>query len=120
MGGVIGEEVVEGGSEFGFAVGEAASISFAEEFEVSLFLTGDEVMDEHGSAGGEGFVDGSSSGFSDDEVVGGEKLWDALGPPEDFDAAGVGAFHFESAVVEFTEVSSEDDGDGGVSAGVIE
>ena len=67
--GFVGQEIgSDAGDGFG-AVGEGAATDFFKELEVAFFLTGDEVVDEHRTAGGDGFVDGGSACFSDDEVV---------------------------------------------------
>lgn len=75
------------------------------------------MVDEHGAAGCDGFVDGGSAGFSDGEVVGGEEFWDVAGPAFDLDTAGEFFLDFACAIVEFSDVSAEDDGDGGLCSG---
>lgn len=119
-GGVVGEEVAEGGGEGVGIFGEGAAADELEEVEVSFFLSGDEVVDEHGAAGGEGFVDGGAAGFADDEVVAAEEFGDFFRPALDLHAAGVVFLDFAGAAVEFPEVASEDDGEFGGPAGVVE
>jgi hypothetical protein len=46
-------------------------------------------VDEHGAACGDGFVDGGTAGFADDEVVVGEEGRDFFCPAEEADAAWV-------------------------------
>lgn len=60
-----------------------------EELEISLFLAGHEVVDEHGDTGGDGFVDGCATGLADDEVVFFEELGDFFCPSEKPDATGI-------------------------------
>lgn len=40
-----------------------------EELEVSFFLPGNEVVDEHGALRGDGLVDGCTTGFAYDKMV---------------------------------------------------
>lgn len=40
-----------------------------EKFDIPFLLPGDDVVDEHGALGRDGFVNGGSTGFADDEVV---------------------------------------------------
>ena len=112
------EDVAKDTGDGVLTVGEGASADFFEELEVTLFLTRDEVVDEHRAAGGDGFVDGGTAGFSDDEVVGGEEFGDLAGPAFDSDAAGVGVFDFAGALVEEADVFPQDDGDVGAWVGV--
>jgi hypothetical protein len=87
---LVGEEVVGGAGDFRWGVGEAAAADGLEEAEVSFFLTGDEVVDEHRAAGGDGFVDGGSAGFTNGEVVGVEELRDSAGPADETDTTRKG------------------------------
>ena len=119
-GGVVGEEVAEGGGEGFGGIGEGAAADGFEELEVALFLTGDEVMDEDGAAGGKGFMDGGAASLADDEVVVAEEFGDFFGPTADVDAAGVGVLHFAGPAIEFADIAAEDDGDFGGPAGVVE
>lgn len=88
-GGVVSEEGLDGAVYFLGAGSEGADLEASEEFDIPFFLSGDDVVDEHGTLGGEGFVDGGSSGFSDDEVVTTEEFGDFTGPAFDADAAGM-------------------------------
>lgn len=108
---VVGKDVGDAGGEGFGGVGEVADVEVLEELEVSLFLAGDDVVDEHGASGGDGFVGGGSAGFADDEVVLVEELGDFFGPAFDGDPSGVGGFNFLGAAVEAAEVFSEDYGE---------
>lgn len=119
-GGVVGEEVAKGGGKAIGAVGEGSAPDDFKKVEVALLLAGDEVVDEHGAACGECLVDGGAAGFADDEVVVTEEFGDLLRPAFDLDAAGVGFLDFAGPAVEFSEVSSEDDGEFGGPSGVVE
>ena len=79
-GGIVGEEFTDGGLEVAGGFGELSCADGFEEVEVAFFLAGDEVVDEHGAARGEGFVDSGASGLADDEVVGAEEFGDFLSP----------------------------------------
>jgi hypothetical protein len=66
---VVGEE---GGHTLREGLGSLGELATTDDFkqpEIPLFLTGDEVMNQHRATGGDGFVDGGSAGLADDEVV---------------------------------------------------
>ena len=114
-GGVVGEEVGDAAGEGCGGFGEVAAADDFEEPEISLFLAGNEVVDEHRAARGDGFVDGGSAGFADDEVMAVEELGNAAGPANESDAARVGFLDLARAGVEQPDVPPEDEGelDGG-------
>ncbi len=79
---VVVEQVGDGCGEVAGGLGKISGTELLEEFEVSLFLAGDEVVDEHGAAGGDCFVDGGAAGFADDEMVLAEEAGHFPGPAE--------------------------------------
>ena len=93
-GGVVGEQVGDAAGEGFGRVGEVAAADGFEQPEVSLLLAGDEVVDEHRAAGGDGLMHGGSAGLADDEVVAVEELRDPARPADEADAAGVGVLDF--------------------------
>ena len=95
--GVVGENFEDGLGEVFGVFGEVAGAELFEELEVSFFLAGDEVMDQHRALGGDGYVDGCATGFSDDKVVLVEELRDFSGPAEKADSVRVGGFDFGCA-----------------------
>ena len=117
-GGVVGEEVGDAAGEGFGRVGEMAAADDFEQLEVSLLLAGNEVMDEHRAAGGDGLVHGGAAGLADDEVVVVEKLRHLAGPADEPDAAGIGLLDFARAGVEQPDISPEDDGEMDVGRGI--
>ena len=112
--GVVGEEVAEGFFNLAGVGSEGADLVALQELDVSFFLARDDVVDEHGAFGGDGFVHGCATGFADDEMVGGKEFGDLAGPAFDFHAAGELVFDFAGFFIKAADVASEDDGDFGV------
>lgn len=94
--------------------GEGADLVAFEEFDVSFLLSGDDVVDEHRTLSGDGFVHCGSTCFSDDEMMAGKELGHFFGPAFDGDPAGELVFDFTGFFVKSAKVSSKDDGDFGV------
>lgn len=109
--GVVGEEFAEGCLDLAGLGSEGSNLVAFKKLDVSFLLPGDDVVDEHGAFGGDGFVHGGASGLPDDKVMGGKELWDFTGPTLDFHATGELVFDFTGLFVEAAKVSSEDDGD---------
>lgn len=72
--GVVCEKIKDGLGEVFWIFCEVACVEMLEELEVSFFLSGDEVMDQHRALRGDGFMDGRATGFADYEVVRVEEL----------------------------------------------
>ncbi len=62
---------------------------FLKEEEVAVFLSGDEAVDDHGAACGDGFLYGGAAAFADDDVVGHEEVGHFCGPVNQVDAVHV-------------------------------
>jgi hypothetical protein len=112
---------VEEWSEGVGVVFEETGAATLDQFDISLFLTGDDFDDEAGAAGGGGFVGGGAPGFGDDEVVGGHEVGHVGGPAEPGDVA-VGKFGGEEAGGrgEAAGVATEDEREGEVWRAVAE
>lgn len=110
LGGVIGEEVGGDGANLFGGLGESTAAESFEEAEIAFFLSGHEVMDQHGALGGDGFVDGGSAGFTDDKVMAIKKLGHAFGPATDPDATRELALELFGTAIEETHIFSENDG----------
>lgn len=108
---VVGEEIAQGFGNGGGIGGEGADLVALEEFDVSFLLSGDDMVDEHGALGGDGFVHCGSSGFANDKVVGGEKLGNLAGPALEMDATGEFSLEFTGLLVKAAKVASQDNGD---------
>lgn len=80
---VVGKETLGLFAGFLWGFGGDAAAVLGEEFGVAFFLAGDDVVDDGWAGGGECFVEDGAAGFADDEVVGLQEVWDAVGPAED-------------------------------------
>ena len=70
--------------DVGWFVGEGAALDLLDESPVAFFLAGDDLIDDDGAGGGDGFLDGGTAGFGDDEVVSFEEAWHFFCPADDF------------------------------------
>jgi len=68
-GGIVGEEISDGLLDGRRGSGERSGLKAIEEFGVPFLLSGDDVVHEHRALGCDGFVNGSTTGLADDEVV---------------------------------------------------
>ena len=75
VGCLTGKEVVKGAGEGFLVVGQVATTNPAEELEIPFLLTGNEMVDEHGTASGEGLVYGGTAGLPNHQVVFAQELW---------------------------------------------
>ena len=96
--------------QFG-AGGGLANFEAFEEFNVAFFLSRDDVMHQHGTLGGEGFVNGGSAGLANDEMMRAEEIGDFFSPSLEGDAMGEFLFDFVCLAVEASEVVAQDHGD---------
>ena len=111
--GVVFEKVGNGGFDGRGRGGERAGLVSGKELDVALFLTWHDVMDQHGTLGGDGFVNGGTTGFSNHEVMRGKQFGDLAGPPFEMESAGVGLFEGANFPVEPADVSTENGRDPG-------
>lgn len=108
---LVGKQIADLAGETFRGGGEASSTDGFKEGEISFLLAGNEVVDDHGAVGGDGFVDGGTAGLADDEVVAGEELRDFAGPADEADAAGVGEAEFVGAAIEAADIAAHNDGE---------
>ena len=112
--GVVGKEFAQRGLDLAGVGGERTNLVALEKLDVSLFLARDNVVDEHGAFGRDGFMNGRSAGLSDHQVMGGQEFGDFAGPAFDLHPAGELVFDFPGLFIKAAKVPSEDDGDLGV------
>lgn len=67
--GVVGKKFAQRGLDLAGVGGERTNLVALEKLDVSLFLPGDNVVDEHGAFGCDGLVYGGSAGLSDHQVM---------------------------------------------------
>lgn len=67
--GIVGEEIFNGLFDCRRGGGERAGLKAVEQLDIPFFLPRDDVVDEHGALRGDGFVNGGTAGFADDEVM---------------------------------------------------
>ena len=68
-------------------LGDRADAQCFDEPGVALFLPGNHLIDYHGTAGRDGFLDHRAAGLADDEMVRHEQARHLIGPAIDVDAA---------------------------------
>ncbi len=118
LGTVVGKKVGQTAGKSLRRLGQMAATDEFEQTKISFFLTGDEVMDQHRATSGNGFVDGGSTRFTDDEVVAVKELRDAASPADKMDAARISVFDFPSTGVKRTNIPTKDDGKADVRRGI--
>lgn len=67
---IISEEIAESIRDDTGIGGKGSDLISLKELNVPFLLSGNNVMNEHGALGGDGFVDGGAASLSDDEVMG--------------------------------------------------
>ena len=60
-----------------------------DEFRVAFLLAGDDLVDNHRAARGDGFLHDRAAGFADDQVMGHHQFGHLVRPAEDADAVGL-------------------------------
>lgn len=112
--GVVLEEVANGFPDCLCRSGERAGLKPFQQFNVSFFLSRDDVVNEHGALGGDRFVNRGASRLANDQVMGGEKFGDFPGPPLDVNPAGKFFFERLNLTIQPTDISAQNDGDLGI------
>jgi len=108
--GAVGKDVGDGFCEVFGVLREIARTELLEEAEIPLLLAGNEVVDEHGAAGGDGLVDGGSASLTDDEVVLVEELRDFSRPSEKTNTSGIRGLDLAGARLKKSKVFAHHDG----------
>ena len=67
---VLGESIPKSGDNLGGGGGVASDAVATEQFVVSLFLTRDDLIDDHRTACSDGFLSGCATSFAHDGMVG--------------------------------------------------
>ena len=98
-----------GRDDVGVADGDGAAVRFDEKPRVAFFLAGDDVIHDHGTAGGDRFLHGGAAGFADEEMAGAQKPRQLFAPADNLERA-----RREAADVfnRFAHASIASDGDG--------
>src|SRR5688572_24877404 len=110
-GGLVGEEAADAVGQCLGGFRKLAAADDCGELEMSLLLTGNEVMDEHRATGGDGFVGGGPASLADDEMMAVEEQRNPPRPADEPDAARVGFLDFAGAGIKQPHIPPEDDGE---------
>ena len=107
--GVFGKGTFHQFGNFTVFFGDRAQTEAPDQFRVAFLLPGNDLVDNHRAARGDGFLHGRAAGFADDQVVRHHQFGHLVRPAEDADAVGV----FARALSQFgAQIRIASDGDG--------
>lgn len=86
-GGVVGEGGLNRGEDGSLVEGDGAGAGFEDEAGIAFFLAWDDVVNDHRTTSGEGFLHGSAAGFADEKMRGAKKTRHFLAPTDDVERA---------------------------------
>ena len=79
----VGEGPPQGGDHGFGRLDQRADVAAAQQLVIALLLAGDDLVDEHRAARGDGLLGGGAAGLADDHVVGHQQPGNLVGPAED-------------------------------------
>ena len=111
--GLVGKRLVDEFGHLAVAFRHRAEAVFGDQSRIAFLLAGDDLVDDHRAARGDGFLHASAAGFADDEVAAQHQLRHLVGPAEDAHAVGAMTRLFQQFRLEF-RVAAHRDGQLGV------